>query len=222
MGNQIDSSDVLEQLSSGQMEFDDVLNTANKFLAENEIEKAYPFACFIADSESSRAANAVTAGIIALTLERKKEAAGYFKLAMTKEPDNFDASYNLALLNIEKNNFTTAYELLEILSEKNPALCDLKSDLAVVSIKLNKIDQAISLWDESLKLNPNFSTARNNAMEFFIEQGMAAKAISLLDANDSYVGINESAKAEINRWREIITDKIENSFTDLDKETIES
>ncbi|GAG04967.1 unnamed protein product, partial [marine sediment metagenome] len=87
---------------------EELTRRANAFLEKNDFVQAYLYVSRLAEHEEADPQAGVTAGLLALTLNKKDEAARHFRHARDRAPDNFDANYNLALLDIAAGNFDEA------------------------------------------------------------------------------------------------------------------
>ena len=147
---------------------EELTRRANAFLEKNDFVQAYPYVSRLAEHEEADPQAGVTAGLLALTLNKKDEAARHFRRARDRAPDDFDTNYNLALLDIAGGNFDEAASILQALIQRQPENAALHNDLAVVWMNKKDVWRALHSFEEALCFDPNFAKARENAIEFIL------------------------------------------------------
>ncbi|MFQ6009484.1 MAG: tetratricopeptide repeat protein, partial [Candidatus Zixiibacteriota bacterium] len=173
---------------------------ANLFLEKNDIAGAYPYICELAGLEHSEAQTNIMAGLMALTLGKPDEAREHFHRALKKDRENFDANYNLALLEMSQRNWGEAFDILNRLLKRHPHQAGLLNDLAVVEINQENPHGALKLLEKALAIDPNFSKARQNAMELVMENRLYEEGKHLLQLNARHPEVTDITKADIEKW----------------------
>ncbi len=144
---------------------DELLKAANLFLAKNDFDNAYQYITQLLDKKYGDAQFLVTAGLVALALNRTAEAVKHFNDCLKLDPENPTASYNLGLISIKENDYVKAKEIFEKLLKKDPDNASLHNDLGVVCNSLGNIKEAINSFETALKIDPNFKQAKSNITE---------------------------------------------------------
>lgn len=201
-------TDIQKKLNSGQITPEEIADRANSFLKKNELENAYPYISVMSNMETATAETSNIAGLTALLLAKKNIASKHFKKSLKKDPENFDANYNLSLIEIDDGYFKKAITRLKKLLKLNPENSELYNDLAVVSAMVDDFNKAFKYWSRALEINPNSSKARNNAMVSVIEKGMLKEGNHLLELNTMATNVSKQAMLEIEHWQKILNDKI--------------
>jgi len=183
---------------------EELTRRANAFLEKNDFVQAYPYVSRLAEHEEADPQAGVTAGLLALTLNKNVEAARHFRHARDRAPDNFDANYNLALLDIAAGNFDEAASILQILILRQPENAPLHNDLAVVWMNKKDARKALHSFEEALRFDPNFAKARENAIQFIMKNDLFAEGRHLLRINTKHPQVSEASLADIKRWHGII------------------
>ncbi len=204
--------DLLKKLTDRFITLEEITSQANIYLAENKLSDAYPYVKAVALSSQNSITDKLTAGMLAVSLQKDKDAVELFTEITKLDPSHYDANYNLALIEINNQNYTQAYKRVESLSEKYPDNAELLNDLAVIATHLNKTENAFQQWGKALEIDPNNSVARNNALTYSIEKQLLNEAHLLLSENEKSELNSIKSKAEIHRWQEIIKEKINTGF----------
>ena len=200
------TNDIKKLVDDGKISFEELSRKANKYLEKNNLEQAYPLISVMAECVSATIHTILTAGLIALSLNKKEEAGEYFRKAVAIDTNNYDANYNLALFTIGEGQYAEARELLEHLVTNHPRDAKLYNDLAVVELNLNQYNSARENWEKALTIDPNYTMARDNALGFLIDTNHIDQAEQLLDYNSHLPDITPRTKMEIEAWLEKIDD----------------
>lgn len=147
----------------------------------------------------------VLAGVLALQLDNDFAARGHFESALERQPNNTDALYNLALHYMSRRDLRSARAYFNRLRTIDPANAAVHNDLGVVYLEEERPARALVLFRKALCADANFRSARNNAMELCLQQGWIDTACTLLDRTES-ISMTEVTKAEVHRWRELLSD----------------
>jgi tetratricopeptide (TPR) repeat protein len=182
----------------------DLTRRANFFLEQNDTAQAYPYVCELAALEHSEAPTNIMAGLMALTLGKPNEAREHFLHALKKNTENFDANYNLALLEMAERNWDEAFEILSRLLECNPDHVGLLNDLAVVKMNQENSAGALKLLENALEIDPNSSKARQNAMQLVLENRLYDEGRRLLLLNAKHPQVSDISKADIKEWAQTL------------------
>lgn len=200
--------DIQRQIDKKKLSQEEIVDKVNNYLTNNEIQQAFPYAAYLAQSDNNSVSTLMTTGMIALMLNKQNDAKEYFTTVLNNDPANFDASYNLTLMDIGEEKYTEAFEKLTQLSKLYPENADLYNDLAVVTTDLDNPEQAYSFWEKALSINPNDSRTRNNALDYFLENNLLKEGTQLLSQNKISNDISEKTKIEIDHWQQIIDSRI--------------
>jgi len=193
-----------EQAPSVQATIDELTQKANSFLEKNDLGQAYPYVCRLADTEQAEPATSLTAGLMALTLGKRDEAGKHFRQALRKAPDDFNANYNIALIEISGGNYDEAAAILSRLVELNPENAALHNDLAVVWMNKKDTQQALQSFERALELDPNYTAARGNAMQFILDNRLFVEGKHILQVNTQHSQVSNASIADIKKWEEAI------------------
>ena len=196
-----------KKLADGLISSEELTSQANKLLADNKLSEAYPYVKTVAMLSTSSITDKMTAGILAVSLQKNSDAFEFFSEITKIEPLHYDANYNLALIEINSQNYENAYKRVETLLTKYPENSELLNDLAVIATHLNDSAKAFLSWEKALTINPNDSIVRNNALAYSLDNQFFKEANQLLCLNEKSNGNNSKSKAEIHRWQEIIKEK---------------
>ncbi len=175
----------------------DLLRLANQYLQRNDLPAAYPFVSRLAETIRADAQTSITAGLIALTLERQDEATRHFERAVRHEPDNFDANFNLALVEIQNGRLERAGDVLRHLILCHPENASLHNDLGVVLAGRLEFDDAFDAYARALKIDPNYDQVRRNVTDLAVQQRLEPKALDILAANRKLAGVSSQSLEHI-------------------------
>jgi len=172
---------------------DELLKAANLFLSKNDLENAYPYITQLLDKNYGDAQFRITAGLVALALNRISEAEKYFNDSLKLDPENPSSNYNLALLFIKKNDFVKAKEIFEKLIIKDPNNASLLNDMGVVYNNLGEIEKAKTSFNKALKIDPGLKQAKNNLIDITFKskkkslKQVTGKKIAFFANHDSFL-----------------------------------
>jgi len=195
----------------------ELLRQANHYLERNDVRSAYPFVRRLAEIPGGDARSCVTAGLMALTLQLDDEAARHFEQAVHREPANFDANFNLALVEIQNGRLDRAGEVLNHLILCHPEKATLHNDLAIVLAEQGDHEQALAAWARALRFDPNYDQARRNLTDFAIVANLRPQALDILERNHSCEEIHAASRENIGNCRR----RLEASPEDSQKVSIE-
>lgn len=190
------------KVSSSRSDIEKLTHQANTLLEKNDIVQAYQSVIQLSEIEQTDAHTLVTAGLMALALGKREEAGEHFQRAVEKSPCDFDANYNLALLKITFGDWDEAEAILVHLIQLQPDNAALHNDLAVVHMNKKEFMRALQSFERALELNPDFSKARENAMQLILENRLFAKGKRLLQFNAKHPQVSDASKLDIKKWEE--------------------
>ncbi|UCD63413.1 MAG: glycosyltransferase [Candidatus Zixiibacteriota bacterium] len=196
------ASDVREALSRGDTTPQKLIELANGYLAENRLDSVYPIVTVLAESPEASVQTILTAGLVALAKSDMETAAGWFGKALRRDPSNFDAAYNLALLDVQCGALEQARCRFQSLIEASPQHAPLYNDLGVICAGMDDLPAAVEAWQRALSLDPNYTLARDNAMEAVVERKMVTEGKRLLRLNAACTGVSSRSVKEIENWAE--------------------
>ncbi|MCD6248795.1 MAG: hypothetical protein J7J98_00510 [candidate division Zixibacteria bacterium] len=178
----------------------------HKALESSDFETAYHWLQkliqFIPDSAQAH----TTAGLVALQLDRQENATQHFTRALKLSPDDYVTNYNMALTEIRHERYDPALLRLRHLRRLDASNVDILNDIGVVWLQKNRPLRALASFSRAMKLDPDHSMARNNAMELCLTNGLIDHADKLLGQQAESAYLSPNALAEIHRWVEIIDD----------------
>ena len=193
------------QLETDNKSHEKFLKNLNNLLENNQLAEALPILNTLADQSPDDPQLRVTAGLVALSLDKQDEASRSFELALKADPKNIDALYNSALLAMSRGMPDRAIEHFETIASVNPEDSDVYNDLAVIWINKSNIDKVKECFARAIELNPNYTQARKNAMEFAAEHNQQKWGRELLDQNRALPGVSEETVMDIDSWENKIT-----------------
>ncbi|UCC43453.1 MAG: tetratricopeptide repeat protein [Candidatus Zixiibacteriota bacterium] len=174
----------------------------NRCLESEEYGKAYEHLKLLTRDGCEQSIPHVLAGLVAVKLDLPEEAATHFEHALAINPGDFDAGYNLALLELAAGERTAALRRLRRLSRRHPDNAGLHNDMAVIWLDQGRFGRAQVGFRKALSIDPNFSKARNNALEYFLANSLIDRADKFLAGHQDDSRLNEVSRAEISRWRQ--------------------
>lgn len=185
---------------------EELTRQAGRLLKENRLSEAYAVLARLSEREGSSAEIHITAGLVAVQLDNPTEAREHLLMAVDLSPDDFNANYNLALVEVMLNRTAEALARLRHLRRLHPDNSALLNDMAVIWSDNEKPGRALGAFARALRLEPNDSHTRNNAMKFCLEHQLFEPGKRLLIRQQRSEGLTELSQAEINRWSEILND----------------
>jgi glycosyltransferase involved in cell wall biosynthesis len=178
---------------------------ANRFLVQDDLARAYPYVCRLAEQVRDGGQTSNTAGLMALSLGKRAEAERHFQRAVQQDASNRDAGYNLTLLAMGDGRWDDACAMLERLLKHHPDDAGLYNDLAVVRTNLDDFSGALHAYEKALERDPNFTKARRNAMQLVQKHRLFDYGKRLLEMNEKHQRLSEESKADIQRWRKTLS-----------------
>ena len=178
----------------------------NEALEASDFETAYRWLQELTRITPESAQVYTTAGLVALQLDRQGEATMHFARALKMSPDDYVTNYNMALTEMRHERYDLALERLHHLRRLNASNADVLNDIGVVWLQKNRPSRALASFSRAMKLDPDHSMARNNAMELCLTNGLTGRADKLLESQRQNPRLSPIAQVEIHRWQEILKD----------------
>ncbi len=175
-------------------------------LDNGELDRAYSLLAQMIESGPASAQVHTTAGLVATQLDRPADAGRHLAHALRLAPDDFDTNYNLALSEIRDGRYQPALRRFRHLRRLYPDNADLLNDIGVLWQLRNQSARALAAFSQALKLDPNHSMARNNAMELCLQTSLTDRARRLLARQAQAIDLSPKSKAEIDRWLQVLDD----------------
>jgi len=178
----------------------------NEALKASDFETAYHWLLKLTQITPESAQIHTTAGLVALQLDRQDDATLHFTRALKLSPDDYVTNYNMALTEMQHERYDPALERLRHLRRLDASNVDILNDIGVVWLQKNRPSRALASFSRAMKLDPDHSMARNNAMELCLTNGLSNHADKLLERQAESVYLSPRALAEIHRWIQILED----------------
>ena len=189
-----------QQLETDSKSHHKFIKNLNNLLENNQLAEALPILHTLAGQNPNDPQLWVTAGLVALSLNKQEEASRSFELALKADPKNIDALYNSALLAMSRGLTDKAIEHFETIAAVNPKDADVYNDLAVIWINKSNSDKVKECFARAIELNPNYTQARKNAIEFAAEHNQQEWGRQLLDQNRNLPGLSDETVKDIIFW----------------------
>ncbi len=192
------------QLETDNKSHGKFIKNLNNLLENNQLAEALPILNTLAGQSPDDPELWVTAGLVALSLDKQDEASRSFELALKADPKNIDALYNSALLAMSQGLSDKAIEYFETIAAVNPEDANVYNDLAVTWIDKSNINKVKECFARAIELNPNYTQARKNAMEFAADHNQQEWGRQLLDRNRALPGVSDETVKDIKSWEDKI------------------
>ncbi len=121
------------------------------------------------------------------------EAVTAFRGVVSREPDNFEAQFNLAFAYLQWGRNSNAIDEFKRALRYQPSNSEIWSNLAIAYENLNQSDQAIGALYKAVQYNPGNITARINLAAMYHNANHFAKAIAQYKEVIAMDGSNEEA-----------------------------
>ncbi len=176
----------------------------NVLVEREEFEAAYKALAEFIKTIGSSVESEAMAGLVAIKMDRAEQAISHFENVLRLNPNDYDAAYNLAILASASGNKQDALSHLRVLANLYPDDAGLRNDIAVLWLDLKRTTRAEANFRRALRIDPNNSISRNNAMEYFCETHQNDRAMIFLNLHQSDSRLSGLSKVEINRWKEVV------------------
>jgi predicted negative regulator of RcsB-dependent stress response len=187
----------------------ELVQKLNTLLESNKLKEALPILHSLTVQNPEDSQLQTTAGLVALSLGKPDNARQSFELALEADPKNIDALYNSALLAMAEGRADDAISYFDTVASLNPGDASIYNDLAIIWINKSNHSKAKECFTRAIELNPNYSQARKNAMEFASTNDLTDWGQELLDRNKALPGITTETLADIELWTDEISDNTE-------------
>lgn len=121
------------------------------------------------------------------------EAITAFRSVVSREPDNFEAQFNMAFAYLQWGRFSNAVEEFKKALRYQPQNSEIWSNLAIAYENMGKSDMALGALQKSVQYNPTNITARINLAAMYHNANQFNRAIAEYKAAISIDGSNEEA-----------------------------
>ena len=206
------------QLETDNKSHEKFIKNLNNLLENNQLAEALPILNTLAGQSPDDPQLWVTAGLVALSLDKQEQASRSFELALKADPKNIDALYNGALLAMSRGLSDKAIEHFETIATVNPKDANVYNDLAVTWLDKSNINKVKECFARAIELNPNYTQARKNAMEFAADHNQQEWGRQLLDRNRALPLVSDETIKDIKSWE----DKIATESSDISVVTVRS
>ena len=178
----------------------------NEALEASDFEMAYSWLEELTQRSPDSAQVHTTAGLVALQLDRQDKAIKHFARALKLSPDDYVTNYNMALSEMRQERYDMALERFRHLRQLTGANADVLNDIGVVWLQKNRLSRALASFSRAMKLNPDHSMARNNAMELCLNNQLIDRALKLLERQERSPRLSLQARVEIDCWLQVLRD----------------
>lgn len=197
-------ADLRQRFDRGEATTDDLRELSNTYLADNDLEKAYPYLCRLAEVETEGCQASVAAGLVALSLHKEDDAESHFTRAVNNSPNDYDANHNLGLLNLLRGRLDRARAVFENLASLHPDQPAIFNDLAIVWARMGKPAEVLKSLEKALALDPEYDQARQQAEGYAAQLGLL-EASGEVDSAAATGGAGDQMDAsEKQRWMKLI------------------
>jgi predicted O-linked N-acetylglucosamine transferase (SPINDLY family) len=133
-------------------------------------------------------------GFVYQNLNDFNNANNYYRKSLELNNTNFDANFNIGILNYKKKNFKEAEKIFVNLSKKFTENKDIFYNLGVIKYEMELYKEAIKYFEKALNLNDKFYFAQHHLAECYeklnnidlaIENYINAEVINLYKFNNT-------------------------------------
>lgn len=200
----IKSSDLPPKTTQAGTAETDPSSAVNQLLDQECYSEAYPLLQELLRRGPDSVRARTMAGLVALKLDRSEEAEGHFEAALELAPDDYDANHNLSLIRLMRGRVTEALAPLRHLRRLDPDDLSVLNDLGVVWSAGGRTGRALAAFSRALYANPEFSQARNSAVQLCLENDRPDLAARFLARHERRDRLSIRAQAEVARWRQLL------------------
>ena len=170
-------------------------------LTEENFEAAFAVTETMIECWPESAGAWTASGLMALKLGRLEDASYRLGSALTLAPHDFDAHYNLALVDIQRGNYKAALKRLIHLRHNYPDNAELLNDIGVLWLRREKPDRSLASFVRSLTVNPNQADALDNALNLCLRNGWTDRARRALEDIGRRKELTPETQKAIKHWR---------------------
>ena len=176
-------------------------NLANSWFRKGDYAHALDVCRQVSETERKDDAFLALMGDILAHVGDTVQAAGIFREAIARNPDNDQNYLSLALIDLRSNDVAAAQQTLMKGQSRIPASGKIYWGLGLASALAGNIDQAASRFERAVDLLPEWPGAYSTLGVFYFQTGQIHKARDVLQRfKDSSVG----ATLEISRIEQVI------------------
>lgn len=191
-----------KQSPAGAAGVQDLTRLVNDALSRNDHATAYTHLQTMATMPEVPVRSLVVAGILAVERNDPEQARQFFRQALARNHDDFDARYNLALVDLSTGQLAEALLAFRAMAKTYPERPELLADLGIVYMEQGRVLRTLACYRAALRRNPNLATARDGYLEILVSNNMTAEAQTLLDGLDRASGVTMATRADIAVWRD--------------------
>ena len=196
------------------------ISRINALLAEDRLGEAYPLLMRVAHQPNAGPVVLTTAALAAVKLEKPETAKTLLERAVAIIPEDYDCNYNLALVLMRLGEWPAALKRLHVLRRRHPQNTKLLNDIAVVWSQRNNTARTLGAFARALRLDPNDSQTRNNAMQYCLESQAPRQALKILSRQEARGGLSPRSQAEVHRWQQVITKRMKIAEEEVNKPAV--
>jgi len=176
-------------------------NLANAYFRKGDYSQALDIAGQVSEAGRKDDANLALMGDILAHVGDTTQAAGIFREAIARNPDNDQNYLSLALIDLRSNDVAAAQQTLMKGQSRIPASGKIYWGLGLASALAGNIDQAASRFERAVDLLPEWPGAYSTLGVFYFQVGKFDKARDVLKRfRDSSVG----PTLDINRIEQVL------------------
>lgn len=177
----------------------------NRYLETNRLREAYDCLQELLNRPEADGRTHEVAGLVAISLNLPADAETHLTNAVTAMPDDHNANYNLAILQVSMGKHDTAISRLHHLCDLQPNNAELYNDIAVIEMSRENAADAVKAFEAALKIDPNYQQALENVSAVAIEHNLTTEAKSLFEL----VRSNDATSSHTKNY----LDKLEQQWT---------
>ena len=166
----------------------------NQYLETNRLKEAYDCLQELLNRPEADGRTHEVAGLVAISLNRKDDAETHLLSATRQMPDDYNANYNLAILQVSQGRHDEAISRLKHLFDLQPDNAELQNDIAVIELSRSNATAAITAFETALQINPNYPQALENLSSAVLEHDLKTEAKSLFDRVRNHTAIKSETR----------------------------
>lgn len=180
----------------------------NRCLESGDLDRAYRVAKTLLNSGCLHLSLLNLAGVLAAQLSDYQSARHHFAAALEFAPDNYEARYNLALVEIASSQTAAARNHLRLLLAGASEPASILNDIAVTWEMEGRPSRALASYGRAMRLDPENSRVRNNALRYCLECAQPATGLKLVERQDNSEQLSARSEAEIHRWKAVLSERL--------------
>ncbi len=176
-------------------------NLANAWFQKHDYSHAIEIANQISEAGRKDDACLTLMGDILAHAGDTAQAAGIFRDAIARNPDNDQNYLSLALIDLRSNDVSGAQQTLAKGQSRIPASGKIYWGLGLTSALTGKVDQAVSRFERAVDLLPEWSGAYSTLGVFYFQIGKIDKARDVLKR---FKESNAGSSLDISRIEQVL------------------